>query len=503
MTILNKKYYNIFLVELAFYLSIITLSLIPWMEFINSNYKELDNIINDNFLFLIVLYFVFISLIYLITKLIFKKENNLYHICFVAISVWIFFQFNLIKSILNNLLSGNYIWHFSSEISLFLVLSLILLFYFLNKNKNWRLFILFFLIFNFIYLNITLFPKLKSFYFENKMNIEEKKSLKQNSKNINRPNIYFFLIDAMKPLNEFEDFYKLKLNDFRNIYQKYNYVNYNNATNLYNWTEPVMTGFFLLEEHIYTEETKDLKKKDKILKSHIIKTFPTILKKDYSPKLLEVLRELGYQFKWIGNYSQNCSYTNYRYCLNNKKKDYIDIYTLQAFLNKSPIIQVFDNLIQIEFIQDNFDLKILHSNSIKEIDNFIISNKEFISDISPTFYFIHEVETHEPYFVDSECRNKRFPGNFNLEGYRNSYLCVIKKISKVIDTINEHDPDSIVIFQSDHNWRMSTKSESEFGNRNNIFSLIKNNTICKKTMPNNPNNLNTIKYFIDCLNETK
>ena len=80
---------------------------------------------------------------------------------------------------------------------------------------------------------------------------------------------------------------------------------------------------------------------------------------------------------------------------------------------------------------------------------------------------------------------------------------MIKKISKVIDTINEHDQDSIVIFQSDHNWRMSTKSESEFGNRNNIFSLIKNNTICKKTIPNNPNNLNTIKYFIDCLNEAK
>ena len=37
-----------------------------------------------------------------------------------------------------------------------------------------------------------------------------------------------------------------------------------------------------------------------------------------------------------------------------------------------------------------------------------------------------------------------------------------QKISKVIDTINEHDQDSIVIFQSDHNWRMSTKSESEF-----------------------------------------
>jgi len=503
MTILNKKYYNIFLHELAFYLLILIFSLIPLMEFINSNYKELDNIINDNFLFLIILYFIFVTFIYFFTKIIFKKESKLYYLCFIGVSIWIFFQFNQIKSILNDLFSGTYIWNFFSEISLIFVLSLILLFYFLNKNNNWRLFFLFFLLLNFFYLSIVLLPKLKTFYADNKIFNIEKKSLITNSTNNDKPNIYFFLIDAMKPLSKFEDFYKLELNDFRNLYENYSYVNYNNTSNLYKWTEPVMTGFFLLEENIYTEETKDLNKKDRKLKKNIYKTFPTLLKKDYNPKLLDEFNKLGYDFKWIGNYSQNCSYTNYRYCLNNKKKDFIDIYTLQAFLNKSPIIQIFDNLIQLEIIQNHFDLKILHSNAIWEIDDFIKSNKNFIADIKPTFYFIHEMETHEPFFVDSECRNKRFPGNFNLEGYKNSYLCVIKKISNVIKTIHMYDEEAIVIFQSDHNWRMSTKSESEFGNRNNIFSLIKNNTICKKTIPNNPNNLNTIKYFIDCLNEAK
>ena len=50
---------------------------------------------------------------------------------------------------------------------------------------------------------------------------------------------------------------------------------------------------------------------------------------------------------------------------------------------------------------------------------------------------------------------------------------------------------------------MSARSESKYGNRNSIFSLIKNNKICKKSIPNNPNNLNTIKYFIDCLKDQK
>ena len=119
--------------------------------------------------------------------------------------------------------------------------------------------------------------------------------------------------------------------------------------------------------------------------------------------------------------------------------------------------------------------------------------------MEPTFFFIHDMETHEPYFVDSNCKSKKFPGIYNLDGYKNSYLCVIKRMSKIIKTINKFDSDSIVIFHSDHSWRMSTKSETKYGKRNNIFALIKNNKICKKDIPSNPNNLNSIKYFVNCL----
>ena len=92
MTILNKKYYNIFLQELTFYLLIIGLSLIPWMEFINSNYKELNNIVNDNFINLIILYILFVTLAYFFIKIIFKKKTNLYHVSILGISIWVFFN---------------------------------------------------------------------------------------------------------------------------------------------------------------------------------------------------------------------------------------------------------------------------------------------------------------------------------------------------------------------------------------------------------------------------
>jgi hypothetical protein len=61
----------------------------------------------------------------------------------------------------------------------------------------------------------------------------------------------------------------------------------------------------------------------------------------------------------------------------------------------------------------------------------------------------------------------------------------------------------MVIFQSDHNWIMSQKSESEFGMRTNIFNLFKNSPNCKNPVTNNLNTLNFGFYIIECLKMVK
>ena len=62
-----------------------------------------------------------------------------------------------------------------------------------------------------------------------------------------------------------------------------------------------------------------------------------------------------------------------------------------------------------------------------------------------------------------------------------------------------NDPDSKVIFQSDHNWEMSLQSKKEYGDRKNIFNLTKNNVVCENALPDNPNNVNIIQYLLTCL----
>ena len=106
---------------------------------------------------------------------------------------------------------------------------------------------------------------------------------------------------------------------------------------------------------------------------------------------------------------------------------------------------------------------------------------------------------HWPYKHDEQCNYKYFPGNTNFEGYKNSYLCVIKNITNIIETIDKLDKEAMVIIQSDHSWEMSRISEAKYGNRRQIFSLIKNNIQCETSIPEGLNNIQVANYLINCL----
>ena len=136
--------------------------------------------------------------------------------------------------------------------------------------------------------------------------------------------------------------------------------------------------------------------------------------------------------------------------------------------------------------------------AIGKLRKFLISNKDYIETKS-TFYFVHHMRPHWPTKQDEQCNYKNFPGNTNFEGYKNSYLCVIKSITNIIKIIEQSDENAMVIFQSDHSWEMSKISESKYGNRRQIFNLVKNNIQCDKTMTKGLNNVQIANYLIDCL----
>ena len=483
----NKYFRKTFLILFLF-----SLTSTPWIEFINTNLNELDFIFNDNFIILLVLYFLIISFAYFIIGF-FTSLKKYSLVSFISISLWVVFQHNFLKSKINFILKNEdkYI-EFSSEIALLIILFLIFLFYYLIKRRNFfSSFFLFFLIFNLFFSTLQFTTE---FYSKKKIDEVLKTDDNYQINSIKKSNIYYFILDGMMPLNEFEDFYKKNLSDFKNFYNQKNYKYFKNTTNVYPDTAEILTSLFYLEEEIFVNYERN---KNYEYKSHIYKTFPGIMKKKYNPKLVSKFNELGYEFKWIGNSFADCSNYNYKYCLSNKKEKYIDLYLLQAFLKKTPFMQIFNKITEVDFIQKYIQVN-QRGDAIKKIKKFLISNKNYVESNS-TFYFIHHMAPHWPYRHDEYCNFKKSEGKTNFSGYKNSYLCVIKKIEDMIKIIETIDYDAIVIFQSDHSWEMSNISETKYGNRMQIFNLVRNNIKCEKSLTTGLNNVQIMNYLISCL----
>ena len=75
MFIIKKIIYNKYLISLKSIVLLLILSLIPWIDFINSNFEEIEFIFNNNFFILIFFYFIFFFIIFLFGSLISKQTK--------------------------------------------------------------------------------------------------------------------------------------------------------------------------------------------------------------------------------------------------------------------------------------------------------------------------------------------------------------------------------------------------------------------------------------------
>ena len=249
----------------------------------------MDFIFNDNLIILLVLYFL-LYLIYLILNY-FSSLKKYSLISFITISVWILFQHNFLKININLFLESiSELSIYSSEIALvFIILAIFLFFILIKRKKIYTIFFLFFLILN-LFFSISQFTKELNSQ-ENNYNIEENKINLIND--VKKPNIYYFILDAMMPLNEFKDYYKRDLTKFENFYTQKNYLYFKDTLNFYPDTTDTLTSLFFLDEIFVKKGNYD----NDNLKPNIYKKFPGLLSQKYNPILISELNKLGYQFK--------------------------------------------------------------------------------------------------------------------------------------------------------------------------------------------------------------
>ena len=468
-------------------LNILTLNLIifsiPFFEFLSNNINEINIILGKSFYFLVIFAFLLTSLLAYIITFFSKNLDFAESLLISMISFWIFFKHSLINQFLKRILEGNIFGErFSSEIALLIILILIILI-FISIKRGGIFFKRFCLIFFYLSFFYIISQIVYSKIFLKDLKIENNNSINYIDRiNKKKPNIYFFILDAMQPIDGFEKYYGIDVNVFLNEYKKNDYIYLQNTSNLYDNTTYGLSAIFHLDKIFDSDQKMKIKSEE---------FFPNILRENKQSNLMSNLNNLNYDFKWIGNYFAYCPKFNLKYCLNQNQDKIIDNYLYVSFFKKSPLIQIITNLgYLIEFDFDKYLFYELHD-GIGRLNDYINNNNIKKS----TFYFIHHMSPHWPYVTSSDCSYKNFRGEENYEGYKSAYLCNLKKISETINIIEKKDPKAFVVFQSDHNWQMSKNDEE----KKLIFNLVKNQDHCKFNQNINYNNVNTLRLILSCI----
>ena len=468
------------------YISIsLIIFLIPFLDFLKSNIDEIDIILGKSFYFLI---FSLLSILF-ITSLsinyIFKKKDFYKVLLSVFLTYWVLFKHNSLKIIIKSLLENfdTILTEYNSEISL-LLLIILSIYLSIGIFRNNQLFNRFIFIFFFLTFFTYIFPII-SFIYQSNILKSDKVNYLNYPDNLNKTkeNIYFFILDGMQPIKEFEQHYKVDLDDFLHHTKNKNFHYFNNTSNIYDNTTHTLSAFFYLDK-IFNNK-KELKEKKNIL-------FPTILREENKSDLLNNLFNLGYDFKWVGNFFAYCPKFNLRYCLNKNQSSLIDSYLYINFFRQSPIIPIVVNLGLI--FNFNFDKYFFYelNNGMGRLTDFLKQGK--FND-KPTFFFIHHMSPHWPYITNEDCSFKKYPGKKNFDGYKSAYLCNIKKVMETIDFLHEFDPNSTIVFQSDHNWTMSKNKEE----KKKIFNLMKIDESCRFDENIIMHNVNTLRLILSCM----
>jgi len=469
---------------------------LPFLYFIQFNIDSLEVVLSKSFYLLI--FFLLLILLFFasILNFFFKKINFSQSLFMIMIIYYFLFQHHRVKTFFFELQIDLFLKSFISEFVLVLLffISIAVIFIY-EKNRFIKNFIIIFFFLNFIAssYNILISLNIKNTHIDKMFSQKRDSVINDISPKFikEKNNIYFIILDSMIPMKKFERSYDISLKKQYVFFQKHNFKVIDETVNPYDNTLHGLTSIFYLD-YIFDSDNN--------LKSNIKNYFPTILKDEYNlPPLLQKLKKLEYDFKWAGNYFASCANTNIKLCLNLNQNQFIDLYLLVNFFKQSPTIQIANTIGKVIKFDVNKEILYELNNGIGRLMNFLEKNSP-VDKLKPTFYFIHHMSPHYPYLTREDCSYKFTPGEINYEGYKSAYLCDLQRISEFINFIDKQDPNSFIIFQSDHGWIFE---ENDKKDKKKIFNLVRLNSKCELDHDINYNNVNILRLIFSCIDGQK
>ena len=317
---------------------------------------------------------------------------------------------------------------------------------------------------------------------------------------ISKNNVYYIILDGMTSLDYLQTHSSINTIEYSNFIDNIEDINFHHlpeSKSAYNITYLTLASILNLDyfpnDFFYSDR---------------FSFFPFMLYEKNPPKLVKELAELDYKFFYSGNSGwANCrpEIIENAICLNKRHKNILKRY----FSNESMVTFFRDSLIfrVQDIILGNKNLQ------IDGINNFYASIGDDISPNQSSFYFIHNLSPHPPYF-DNSCVINLGSGKKEwgiIENYHQSINCVLKELFIVLEKINDKDPNGIVVIQGDHgtefnyDWKKNPEilNYENLHERFSIFNAIKLPENCEKPMSLQYDNVDTIKLVMSCIYQTK
>lgn len=162
----------------------------------------------------------------------------------------------------------------------------------------------------------------------------------------------------------------------------------------------------------------------------------------------------------------------------------------------------------------------LTTTKLQETAQFLDYVEEKASADRPEFTYAHFQASHPSNFYDANCETESLSlfeqrsgeerlADFSYTRYGAEYLCFLKQIVDVAESIGRRDPDAWVLIASDHGYgaqRFGTRPDGPWDKRRldaifRILSLAKTSPRCTRELASQKSSVNRARALVNCLNE--
>ena len=473
-----------------FFFLITGISILPYIIFLGKNSLQTEFLTINFFYFAVIYIFSFICAAFFAMYL---SKKLLIFILFFAYLNFLQFYFMDMQNFLGiykNDSTGFYVLFFIFFISIIGTLS-----------SNYSIFRNF--IFILIFLNVTvstysLIPSTERFlkiFFKTTNQIDNFSNTK-NFSFTKLPNIFYIVPDGLASPKILNDYVNI---DFKDSIKKFEDKAFSVSEHIYSSYNSTYLSLAALFEMDYPVTVKSPKYKNRS------EFYPSIREK--KPNLVQYLTKNNYRFLIAPPLWGGCPTGPEYKCLvpeNYFFPSFLQDYATVSFIQKSLLYKLY-----IIFQDKYFGLQNSEQNdmndSIRTVHNKMKKNPEIWSD-GGVFTMIHTLMPHSPY-REKNCSiiDKDRYTTYSKEGYRSTVYCTFKRIHELSDFIIKNYPNATIIVQADHgiypeklneNAKFDDIPDTIIDHRLGMFNAVRG---CNSNQAINLNQVNIIKYVVECL----